>query len=63
MEAVPDSFFQLTAADIAQVSNTPGQTRKVKNRKYIKCMVRVQLPDNLCVQAVFSPAEKVPSLL
>jgi len=63
METVPDSFFQLTAADIAQVSNTQGQTRKVKNRKYIKCMVRVQLPDSLCVQAVFSPAEKVCALL
>lgn len=62
MEPVPDSFFQLTAEDVAQLNNGQ-QTRKVQNRKYVKCLLRIQLPDNLCLQAVFSPAEKVSGLL
>lgn len=58
---VPESFFQLRQEDL-QLTQQSGKVHKVKSRKYTRCLLRVQLPDNTVLQAVFAPQEKVAAL-
>eukprot|EP00658_Telonema_sp_P-2_P084095 TRINITY_DN9244_c0_g3_i3.p1 TRINITY_DN9244_c0_g3~~TRINITY_DN9244_c0_g3_i3.p1 ORF type:complete len:520 (+),score=136.64 TRINITY_DN9244_c0_g3_i3:192-1751(+) len=60
--SVPESFFELTRADMVQMQQASGKVHAVKVRRYNRCMVRIQLPSEVTIQAVFGPTEKVGAL-